>query len=382
MNSLNCSSGWATDEIFIPVSGVAKCDASLVAFGIIGAALITAKWSVLYVHVTLWRSRQKWSKDRSNKLPIVPVLSLLSALIYTLFFTLTSTNYANSTNMAGPALYSMGFTTFAITSVLFYVKIVRLGKRLIPLSRVRHKSMAVLHDSDDSTSRANKSGSGGEMPAGMSTMMDAAAKTANFDTLGSVLLVAESAAAFAQFFAFFIVGVFIANDYRVNLVAFGVAGLFLLLHSSAILYQFERVVIAITKSAYQVKKANVQPQGFDLSIIIHRMRFQQFVISSIGFVSVVFYLLMATQVVPLAYYIVVIHMIFEVFASFSISKSLGARKKKATESNSNKDRRIDKEVSSTGTNKQIVPKPYGGKLTATSNEESSSIIIHKAGDPI
>ena len=141
------SPGWATDEIFIyNTSDYARqfCDLPITAWITVGIVLVLCKLSVSFTHAKLWIARTRKMKglyfqsQRRNPIPFIPILGVCSLCSYFLFFLLTSLNIINATNGWAPALYSCGWLFFALMTLLYRVKMVRLEKKLFkPMVRTK-----------------------------------------------------------------------------------------------------------------------------------------------------------------------------------------------------------------------------------------------------
>lgn len=143
MNVENCPPGWATDQVFIFNNPVGTCDMPVPAYILLGVILTTFKGILTCLHIKEWRRRQRklYAKmDRQKHHPFVPTLSFVSFMVYATFFPLTFANVVNSGNGWSYALHSIGWVCFGLISIFFLFKIVRLGRRLVPIIKEKRRN--------------------------------------------------------------------------------------------------------------------------------------------------------------------------------------------------------------------------------------------------
>jgi hypothetical protein len=146
MNTENCTEGYFTDQIFWFDNPTGTCNSSVAAFITVGVFLMLSKCLLAVLHVRSWRRRQRklYAKvDRRKHHPFVPSLSVLGAIVYLLFFPLAFANVINAQNGWSYAIHTLGWLAFGIVSIFFFLKIVRLGRKLIPI--VQEKKRIEMH---------------------------------------------------------------------------------------------------------------------------------------------------------------------------------------------------------------------------------------------
>ena len=133
MNTTNCPFGWATDNIFQLPSQSIPCGSSLLAFWILASILSLLRF------VSAGRRFRNWLKPALSKLrkrpkyPYSSFISLFAAVFEFLLFFLSGLNISNVFNGASFALVSLAFIPFIIDVSIALVRLVRLGKLIIPL---------------------------------------------------------------------------------------------------------------------------------------------------------------------------------------------------------------------------------------------------------
>jgi len=155
MNTANCPEGLATDQVFRVDNPEGTCDTNVAAYISLGVLLTLAKGIVAVLHARAWLRRQRklYAKvDRKKHYPIVPGLSILGFVQYLVFFPLTITNVANAINGWSFAIHATGWLAFGVMSIFFLMKIVRLGRRLVPIIKEKKLNELLeqqMRDDDD-----------------------------------------------------------------------------------------------------------------------------------------------------------------------------------------------------------------------------------------
>jgi hypothetical protein len=284
----------------------------------LGLILCLGKAFVVYKHVTLWRKRAERMKkshggnsDRTQ-LPFVPTLGALSFVTYLSFFLLTALDLANAHNGWAGALYAIGWVAFGAMSIFYFLKMLRLGKRLIPLSRKIVSSGAAFEIKGEELGK--------------------------FDALGRVLFVVECVSVLAQFVLFAVVGVVFPLDMRVVMAALGVMAGFLSVHTMSVLWLVERTVSAIKRSHFKSSNSdsnNNTSSGMrsDLQAIVNKMREQQLIIFLLASSGALVYILILSGAIPLTWYIMIIHMFYDLIANLVIVFSMARKAKRHHQQN-------------------------------------------------
>ena len=292
------------------------CNTPLAAWIVFGVVLCIGKAFVVYKHVTVWIERSRKMKRAIDRrmIPFVPVLGILSFLVYTVFFFLTGFNIINSSNGWAGGIYSFGWFAFGAMSIFYFLKMLRLGKRLIPLSKKVLSNPNAMEIKDDDLGK--------------------------FDTVGRILFIIECLSVFGQTFLLAVIGVAVSHSPAIALASFGVMALFLFVHTMSVLWLVERTIVAIKKSQFKPQNNNnnnnsggaegdsSSTRRSDISAIIRKMREQQTVIFVLALTGSLVYVLIVTTAIPPAWYVVLIHMYYDLVANLVIVFSMSRRRRR------------------------------------------------------
>ena len=215
VDTTGCPDGWATDHVILMNNDPLACDVPTAAFIVVAIVVTILRIFASTQHTISWikRSRKEskaTSKANRGRLPIVPTLSWMLTFCYFLMFLLSGLNIANSKNGAAPMLFGIGWTFFAIISLLYLARFVSLGYRIaVPTSRLG--------------------------------LLSGAEKLARFDTKGKISLALSMVAIVVQFCFLCIVPFYFKVDERYIRVAIGVQAYFVVQHAISITHHIERV---------------------------------------------------------------------------------------------------------------------------------------------
>jgi hypothetical protein len=144
MNSSQCySSSLATDELFF--LNPTACTTPTPAFLFVLVAAVLLKAGICVLQWMAWLARQRLREARATpnelakvraKLPLVAVLSTLHLVSQTLFFVLAALDLANARNGSSFVLWGLGFLFYGTQCLLYWMKMIRMGQRILPW--VRH----------------------------------------------------------------------------------------------------------------------------------------------------------------------------------------------------------------------------------------------------
>jgi len=151
MNTENCSYGFATDQFFL-FDNVGTCDTSIALFATAAVLLTLLKGLLAVFHVRAWRKRQRrlYAKiNKRNHYPIVPTLSVAGFIHHIILFSLGGANIINANNGWSYGVLSVGWLVFGLTSLLFFLKLVRLGRKLLPIVQEKKRLEQQQRDDDD-----------------------------------------------------------------------------------------------------------------------------------------------------------------------------------------------------------------------------------------
>ena len=285
MDQTGCPQGLASDHVmlygndFIPGS----CDVSIAFYIGYFSCLCVFRGMVSLLQFKIWLHReralkQKYGRNR-KRLPIVPMLSLVTSISLILFVVLTSTNVANGGNGVPTFLLGLFYFPLALESIMILVKMVRVGRNLIPLSKLGMNGT----NTPDAVERelANLS----------------RATSALRVIFGSHILVT-----FTTPISFF-VGLFVPSSYvtfQVGALGYAFQDLFL---ASGYCYQYERVIRAIracrNKQINSVVQHGGQGGGRDSKIdeALWRLRIHQLVVSALAPATAIVWILSGSRAV-------------------------------------------------------------------------------------
>jgi hypothetical protein len=193
----NCPDGWATDQVLMHGEPLDRCDASVTAMISVFAVTTCLQLFVALGQTHLWigRERRKRLKnvDARNKktficgvkLPLVPALSWLAAVLFLLFAVLALLNIANTSNGAPTFFIGMIMVCYAIIALLLFLKFVSLGHNVI--------------------------GAGGGKWAAQQLAAEQQSKLTKFDQTGRVIMFLAFAALLGCFLSFCVFGLIFPN---------------------------------------------------------------------------------------------------------------------------------------------------------------------------
>jgi hypothetical protein len=140
MDPTGCPPYLATDSIFQRTSPV--CGSSLIAYWVVTMLIAIIRSIGAYHRVKIWLKRRRIVDQRKKRLqtnqilglPIPQVSSVFASIVYYIMFILPGLNIANVYNGIPFSLFSLAFLPAMMDFVLMLLKLVRLGKKIIPLS--------------------------------------------------------------------------------------------------------------------------------------------------------------------------------------------------------------------------------------------------------
>lgn len=137
MNTTGCAPGWATDQVLFYNNFQGACDMSVGAWIGITTVLIVLKFITAAGQSYLWYLREKdykakVQKQKQKRMPMVPILSWSMFCIYFFIFLLPFYNVANTSNGFSGFVWGIGWLVFGLLSIIFFLKFIRLGSRILP----------------------------------------------------------------------------------------------------------------------------------------------------------------------------------------------------------------------------------------------------------
>jgi len=131
--------------------GVSECDQPLAAYWTYSMLIALLRFAACARAYATWRDMYR---SRKGRLPIGPSLGLASAVTYGVMFVACGTNAANNANAASFSLLGVAFMPFVLVSMLGILRVLRLGSRMIPLSRTALGRSAESLETFDAVGRA------------------------------------------------------------------------------------------------------------------------------------------------------------------------------------------------------------------------------------
>lgn len=134
MDTTGCPESYATDISFEPPTPYSQCSTYLPTFWGIVSTFAILRFIAFVKQTMNWRAVNK-RQSRKGRLPVAPGLSLIFVFFYSLLLLLAGLNIVNVNNGVSFTLYSLAFIPYALTCSLILFRTVRLGAKIIPLSR-------------------------------------------------------------------------------------------------------------------------------------------------------------------------------------------------------------------------------------------------------
>ena len=131
MNSNGCSYPFATDEIFF--SSPNLCDTNLIVYWTVLMTIVGVRLVLTGQQILQWQARNK-QLGLKNRLPIGVSLSVTQTISFFLLFLLCGLNLLNSQNAGSFAVYILSYLSFSVDFTMLLYKLVKLGKKIIPIS--------------------------------------------------------------------------------------------------------------------------------------------------------------------------------------------------------------------------------------------------------
>ena len=259
MNRQNCSHLFATDQLF-QRTPTGTCDSSIIVFAALYPVLLIIRLTAAISRCQRFYSRRKGGKTQKNS-PILPLLSLVYVLTKIVFFLLVIQNVVNVFDGWTFSIFSLVFLFFAATYFLELLRIVRLGTRI---------------------GSYNDSISNHSLEA--------------FDRIGLLLVILSVTSAIAISVLLVILSpIFPEHDILFGVIGFASKGLFLCFVTFGLLWQIQRCYGVISsKMPDSQRKANA----------LQRLRQAQINYRLFGFLSALFFFLLASEIFPWYWYVV------------------------------------------------------------------------------
>ena len=213
--------------------------------------------------------RRQWEK----RFPIIPLVSTVLALQWIAFLVLVRFDLSNGRNGLTTYFWVQTFNLFALYSFQFQRKIIRLGKKIIPLWRIK------LETSASSPSHRN----------------DSMNKLEYFDPTLQAIVVLQVIAIVVQFVFGLVLGFVLVGDFVYIQVSFAFQALYFFLTTYALVYQIHRVAACIRSSTIdQATRGQV----------LQKINSQQLHFAFIGGTGTIVSVLLAAEVIRANWYMI------------------------------------------------------------------------------
>jgi hypothetical protein len=313
MDTSNCSVGLATDVSFprpFAEQGRHDCELLVSSFLVPMLTLLLLR-SGLTFHVWISWSKRRQRMITENKvgpnaanirinaakrLPIVPLLSSIILVLWTLFAVCLATNISNTSNGISTIFLSWTFTIWAIFTLMFVQKLVKLGNKMVPWSPSRQSAQFAGLDQ-----------------TGLNSL---------FDSKLQALFILQTLVILSQLVIANIMCPLYPNDRRWYQMVVALAGSFIFAIDFSVIYQLERLVrfLAGADTNDFVKEA------------IRRLRTQQIYFFGLGVAVVSTVFIVASDLVYLgvftAIYWSTIELCSSAFAAYSASRRRSKRERR------------------------------------------------------
>ena len=284
MDTTNCSFGFATDISFR--NGIFKtCQVPLLAVDLSFTFALLFRFITLAFVWNQWiKTRAKWTKKHENspfeivnrlawekRIPIVPTLSGVVFLDWVLLAAFVRFNLISANDGFSLFLWTFGFLGFGIYSQIHQRKMVHLARRLSPFLLT-----------DDHYSFIER-----------------------FDFVLKILIIIEQITLIGQT-ACGILGLILTNNFMIMQICFALQGIYMFALVTSIGYQLYRVSRVLRQSTIQKKDTNSARQKINL---------QNSYFLSVGYAGAVINYLLAANVIPSSWGILIYGFLIETLAS-------------------------------------------------------------------
>lgn len=132
MNSKNCSFGWATDNIFQRTPTL-DCSSNLIAFWTVTSFLSFIRLLSAIRRYYTWKTQTPSKERPKTRFPYSSIISFSDTLFFLLCCILSGLDIINVYNGFSFAFISLVFIPFVFDLSISLLRLVRLGKKIIPL---------------------------------------------------------------------------------------------------------------------------------------------------------------------------------------------------------------------------------------------------------
>jgi len=295
MNTVGCPEGLATDESLVAPS--ALCDTSLLAYDLLFGIFFGIRGLATVFQWTDWfRRRRAFLKKNTNardtkrwryRLPVGPVIGTICALAWLLIIILVRMNVANASNGAAFCLWMIGAISYMSTAAMFMRRIVRLGKRIIPMSKVNLDKLVKQDQSQNGSSRFDSLGT--------------------YDTFLRIVVVAMAVEFASMFVNGIVLSLVLPGEFAILQISYASVAALLFTVAIALTYQLQRVYLCVIGCAMFGESSR--------GPVVQKLRSQQTYMVTIGLGAAFGNILQASGVFPSRWYSLLFWMIAETSGS-------------------------------------------------------------------
>ena len=259
MDPTNCTAGIVTDRLFMRTP-IGTCNSSIVGFEVFFGVVLILRFSAAFLR---YRRHLQRKKRRLLTSPISPILSFLTVFLQALFFSLAMRNVITVDNGLSFSVFSLVFLSFGCQYIIELYRLVRLGSRI-----------GTFHLNDRQSSSALES----------------------FDRLGLILVFFSG----ISVIVITVTLVFLSPSYPqydilLGTIGFASKGVFQGLVTFAIVWQMRRCMIVIRQK---------MPDSILKTKALRKLCYGMMSYSTFGLFTATFFLLLAAQVFPWYWYLV------------------------------------------------------------------------------
>jgi len=319
MNTQGCPVGFATDETFLPALTPGSCEVDLNVYdGVMFSLLIFRALFGILVWYDWWARKQASIKramgvqDKrrwEQRLPFIPVVSTLLVIVWFLVILLVRFDQINASNGVTLLFWTVAFAGYGIYSIVFQRKVIRLGKRVIPLARAKLDDMTAEGGTNNSGSPDNKNNKWDDL--------------ASFDQVQVAILLMQFISQFVQLLCGLVLGLIFPGVFVWLQVAYVSEAVYILGNVFSLMYQLQRVYQCVVES---------HMDNATKGAIRKKFRSQQSHFIVIGCSGMTVNLLLTAAVFPSRWYTLIYWMLIEIsvssLAAIDILWSLCIRKKR------------------------------------------------------
>jgi len=289
MNPSACTTANYADDQLLLFSLTVQCQVYMPAYYATWSVLIAARLVLMGIQFRVWRNREAKRKVTSNqkhhkhRLPLVPVLSMITTLLTVLMFALGAADIVNQYNGASFFLLGGFCLTVSIPGIFLLVRLVKLGGNVF-----RSKGSSSQNFASDEQARLSR-----------------------FDWFLGIMF----ALCICSILQFFVVFVLFPLEYPGHVVlaqiGFSAMAQLIFLCGVCVIWQIERVIRAVRMHQIEAQAMFANAEKTQVDIALSNLRRQQ-AASLIFLPEAIFWALHASLVMPMTWYWLVEHTAAEI----------------------------------------------------------------------